>query len=150
MSQSLARMITHLTFSTRLRMPLILPEVRTELNAYLGGALRDLESPAIEIGCVADHVHLLFCLSRSLSLAKAVEEVKKESSKWIKTKSPLLAEFYWQAGYGAFSVSQSKVAAVQEYIAGQEEHHRTMTFQEEFLALLKKHQIPYDERYIWD
>ncbi len=120
------------------------------MNAYLGGILKELKSPAIEINCVADHVHVLFCLSRNHSLAKVVEEVKKGSSKWIKTRSPALSEFYWQAGYGSFSVSQSNVAAVRKYIVHQEEHHQKMTFQQEFVALLKKHHIPFDERYIWE
>jgi len=150
MAQSLARLLIHLTFSTKLRRPLITPEVRPELNVYLGGILRNLESPAVEINCVADHAHVLFCLSRKCSLAKVVEELKRGSSKWIKTKSAALHDFYWQAGYGAFSVSQSNMAAVREYIRTQEEHHRKMTFQEEFLALLKRHDIEFDERYVWD
>ncbi len=150
MSQSLARIISHLTFSTKLRRPFIAPELRVDMNAYLGGILKELKSPAIEINCVADHVHVLFCLSRNHSLAKVVEEVKKGSSKWIKTRSPALSEFYWQAGYGSFSVSQSNVAAVRKYIVHQEEHHQKMTFQQEFVALLKKHHIPFDERYIWE
>jgi len=150
MSQSLAKLITHLTFSTKLRKQLITPEVRTELRAYLRGILENLESPSIEINCVADHVHVLFCLSRKRSLAEVVEQLKKGSSKWIKTKAPALANFYWQAGYGAFSVSQSNVPAVRKYIVNQEKHHRKMTFQEEFRALLTKHDIEYDERCVWD
>ena len=150
MSQSLAKLITHLTFSTKLRRPLITPEVRAKLRAYLRGILENLDSPAIEINSVADHVHMLFCLSRKRSLANVVEQLKKGSSKWIKAKAPALAGFYWQAGYGAFSVSQSNVPAVRKYIANQEKHHRKMTFQEEFRALLAKHEIEYDERYVWD
>jgi len=117
MSQSLAKLITHLTFSTKLRRRLITPEVRAELNSYLRGILKKLASPAIEINSVADHMHVLFCLSRKRSLADVVEQVKKGSSKWIKTKAPALAGFYWQAGYGAFSVSQSNVPVVRNYIA---------------------------------
>jgi REP element-mobilizing transposase RayT len=150
MAQSLARLITHLTFSTKLRRPLITPELRADLNAYLSGILNKLESSAIEINCMADHAHVLFCLSRKRSLAEVVEELKKGSSKWIKTKSAALCDFYWQAGYGAFSVSQSNTDVVREYIVNQEEHHRKMTFQEEFRALLAKHQIEFDERYMWD
>ena len=149
MAQSLVKTILHLTFSTKLRRPLIVPEIRTELNAYLGGILRDLESPAIEIGCAAGHAHVLFCLSKNFPLVKVVEELKKASSKWIKSKLPSLGDFYWQAGYASFSVSQSNVAAVRKYIVGQEEHHRKMTFQEELLALLKRHELEYDERYLW-
>lgn len=150
MPQSLARLITHLTFSTKLRRPLITPEVRAELKAYLRGILENLESSAIEINFVADHAHVLFCLSRKCSLAETIGQLKKGSSKWIKAKSSAFADFYWQAGYGAFSVSQSNVPAVRQYIVNQEEHHRKMTFQEELRALLKKHQIEYDERYVWD
>jgi REP element-mobilizing transposase RayT len=150
MAQSLARLITHLTFSTKLRRPLITPELRADLNAYLSGILNKLESSAIEINCMADHAHVLFSLSRKRSLAEVVEELKKGSSKWIKTKSAALCDFYWQAGYGAFSVSQSNTDDVREYIVNQEEHHRKMTFQEEFRALLAKHQIEFDERYMWD
>lgn len=150
MSQSLAKTLLHLTFSTKDRRPLIVPEVKDELKVYLMGILRDIHCPAIDINCVADHVHILFCLSKNLALAKAIEELKKSSSKWMKTKSESLKDFYWQGGYGSFSVSQSNVAAVRRYIRNQEEHHRTMTFQEELRALLRKHNIEYDERYIWD
>jgi REP element-mobilizing transposase RayT len=150
MSQSLAKLITHLTFSTKLRRQLIAPELRAELKSYLRGILKQLSSPAIEINSVADHVHVLFCLSRKRALADVVEQLKKGSSKWIKTKGKALAGFYWQAGYGAFSVSQSQVSVVRNYIVNQEKHHRKMTFQEEFRALLKKHDIEYDERYVWD
>jgi putative transposase len=150
MSQSLAKLITHLTFSTKLRRPLITPDVCEELKSYLRGILKQLSSPAIEINSVEDHVHVLFCLSRKRSLADVVEQLKKGSSKWIKTKAPALAGFYWQAGYGAFSVSQSNVPVVRKYIANQEKHHRKMTFQEEFRALLAKHDIEFDERYVWD
>jgi len=150
MPQSLAKMVVHLTFSTKHRRPFITADVRDDLKAYLRAILEDVESPAIEINSVADHVHLLFCLSRKHALAEAVEQIKKGSSKWIKTKSPAFADFYWQSGYGAFSVSQSNVAAVRAYIVGQDDHHRKMTFQDEFRALLKKHGIEFDEKYVWD
>ena len=120
------------------------------MNAYLVGILEQVESPSIRVNCVADHVHILCALSKNHALAKVVETVKKASSKWFKTKAPSLETFYWQAGYGAFSVSQSNVEEVRAYIAAQEEHHRRMTFQEEFLAFLKRHRVKYDERYIWD
>ena len=99
---------------------------------------------------VEDHVHILFSLSKNYPLMKIVEEVKKGSSKWIKTKGPAFHKFQWQNGYGGFSVSQSGVDAVKRYIAGQEEHHRSVTFQEEFGKFLRKYQIEYDERYVWD
>ena len=136
MPQSLANVLVHMTFSTKDRKPLIRTELRSELNAYLVGVLKQLGSPTIVVNCVADHVHILCCLSKNHALAKVLEEVKKSTSKWIKTRSRSLQDFYWQAGYGAFSVSQSNVDKVRDYIAKQEEHHRKMTFQEELRALL--------------
>ena len=119
------------------------------MNAYISGILNNMESPAIEINCVADHAHVLFNLSKKRSLSEVVEEIKKGSSKWVKTQGEAMSDFYWQSGYGAFSVSESNVPVVQAYAANQEQHHRTMTFEEEFLALLKKHNIEFDERYVW-
>ena len=114
MPQSLARIIMHIIFSTKNREPMIPGELRTELNAYLGGVLKEFDSPPIEINARADHVHILCCLSRKYALSKVVEEIKKASSKWMKTKSPRLGGFYWQGGYGASSVSQSNVDVVRK------------------------------------
>ena len=150
MPQSLAKILVHIIFSTKGRTPVIAPEVRTELNAYVVGILRQLECPSILVNSVADHVHILCRLSRTLALAKAIEQVKKGSSKWIKTKAAALRNFHWQNGYGAFSVSQSSVDEVRRYIANQEEHHRRVTFEEEFRAFLDRHGVAYDERYVWD
>ncbi|MCK4626981.1 MAG: IS200/IS605 family transposase [Phycisphaerae bacterium] len=150
MAQSLARIITHIIFSTKYRKPMIPPEIREELNAYLGGILKRYDCSPIEINCPPDHAHILCCLSKNHALAEILEEVKKGSSKWMKKQSPSLRDFYWQGGYGASSVSQSNVAAVRKYIANQQEHHRKLTFQEEFRAFLKRHQIEFDERYVWD
>jgi len=150
MAQSLAKVLIHLTFSTKQHRRLIAEDVREELGAYLVGILRNLDSPALRVNCVEDHAHILFSLSRNYAIKTIVEEVKKGSSKWIKTKGPRFGRFYWQNGYGAFSVSPSNVDAVIAYIENQQEHHRTMTFQEEFRRLLQKHGIEYDERYVWD
>lgn len=150
MPQSLAKNLIHLIFSTKHRAPLLLPEIRPEVNSYLAGILRQWDSPAILVGSVEDHIHILFSLSKNHALSKIVEHVKKGSSKWIKTKGAAFADFFWQNGYGAFSVSQSNVPAVRRYIANQEEHHRKTTFQDEFRAFLKRHEIEYDERYVWD
>ena len=150
MSQSLARNIVHLIFSTKNRQPLLTAAVRPDLHSYMGGILRHWESPAILINSVADHIHILFCLSKNHALKKVVEEVKKSSSKWIKTKGPGLENFFWQAGYGAFSVSQSNVPTVKRYIENQEAHHRKVGFQDEFRAFLRKYEIEYDELYVWD
>ena len=150
MSQSLARNLLHLVYSTKNRAPLLTPEIRPEMNSYLAGILRAWESPAILVNSVEDHVHLLFALSKNHALKKVVEEVKKGSSKWIKTKGASFIDFYWQSGYGAFSVSPSNAEAVRAYIANQEEHHRKRTFQDELRSLLRKHGIEFDERYVWD
>ena len=150
MSQSLSRNIVHLVFSTKNREPLLRADVRPDLHRYLGGILRQLESPAIVMNSVDDHIHILFVLSKNHALKKVVEEVKKGSSKWIKTKGEAFAAFYWQAGYGAFSVSQSNVAKVRLYIENQENHHKTIGFQDELRAFLRKHQIDFDEKFLWD
>jgi REP element-mobilizing transposase RayT len=120
------------------------------LHSYLGGILRQWESPAILVNSVADHIHILFCLSKNHALKDVVEEVKKGSSKWIKGRGQEFASFFWQAGYGAFSVSQSHVPSVKRYISNQEAHHKKLGFQDEFRAFLKRYEIEYDERYVWD
>jgi putative transposase len=147
-SQSLSRLVAHLVFSTKHRQPLIAREYRERTFEYLGGALKGIGCPPIIVGGVADHVHLLFVLNRTLAIAKAVEEIKKESSKWAKVH--VHPDFYWQNGYGVFSVSPSNVPQVEEYIADQERHHHKMTFQDEFREILRKHGIEWDERYVWD
>jgi len=147
MPQSLARLHVHLVFSTKRRAPLITDAVRDALHRYMAVVLQNLGCPAALINSGEDHVHILFELGRTVALSTAVEEVKKASSKWIKTQG---AEFSWQAGYGAFAVSESNVPAVREYIANQREHHRVKSFQEEFRTFLERHQITYDERYVWD
>jgi putative transposase len=150
MPQSLSNIYVHLIFSTKDRFPFLKDEVRGELHAYMATVLTNLGCPTILINSVEDHAHILFKLGRTVTLAKAVEEVKKSSSKWIKPKSVTLGKFSWQAGYGAFSVSESNVGAVANYIRNQEEHHRARTFQEEFREFLLKNKIAYDERYVWD
>jgi REP element-mobilizing transposase RayT len=150
MPQSLAKNIVHLIFSTKYREPSLTPAIRPHLHSYMGGILRQWESPAILMNSVADHIHILFCLSKNHALKDIVEQVKKGSSKWIKTKGPEFAKFFWQAGYGAFSVSQSAAPTVKRYIENQEAHHRKIGFQEEFRAFLKKYEIDFDERYVWD
>ncbi len=150
MPQSLSRILVHLIFSTKNRERFLTPEICDELHPYLAVVLREDGCPSLRVGGVEDHVHLLFGLSRTRTVAQVVETVKTSSSKWIKTKGSAFAEFHWQAGYGAFSVGQSNVAAVTRYIQDQEKHHRTTTFQEEFRRFLKLYQVPYDEDYVWD
>jgi REP element-mobilizing transposase RayT len=149
MSQSLAKNTIHLVFSTKARRPWLHERVRPRLYAYLSGIFEQWESPAIVIGGYEDHVHALFLLSKNHPLKKVVEEVKKGSSKWIKTVSADLAGFSWQNGYGAFSVSESNIADVTRYIERQPDHHRRMTFQDELRQLLARHGIEADERHVW-
>ncbi len=151
MSQSLVHNLIHLVYSTKHREPWIISDVQDGLYAYQAGIYRKLDCPAIVIGGVADHVHALFSLSKNIALAEIVEEVKKSSSKWMKSaKGSGNKDFQWQAGYSAFSVSQSNVPQVRTYIQRQEAHHRRRTFQDELRALLRRHRVKFDERYLWD
>jgi REP element-mobilizing transposase RayT len=151
MPQSLARVVLHVVFSTKNRVPLLKnSDHRSHLYAYLAGALQNIDCEPIFINGVEDHVHILCNFSRTLSIAALVEETKKSSSKWMKEQGPAFRNFFWQAGYGAFSVSQSNVERVRNYVATQAEHHRKVSFQDEFRALCRKHGIEIDERYVWD
>jgi len=148
MPQSLARNAVHLVFSTKLREPFLGPDVRPAVFAYLAGAFQSIGCHAIAVGGVADHVHVLFLLARTVPLCKAVEEVKKESSKWA--KGHVHPDFYWQAGYGAFAVSRSNEDRVVAYIEDQERHHTERSFQDEFRGLLRAHGVEWDEQYVWE
>jgi len=150
MPQSLVKNLVHLIYSTKNRDACLTVAIRPKLFAYQAGIFQEWESPAIVIGGDADHVHALFVLSKNHALRKVIEEVKKGSSKWIKTQVPLFAAFHWQNGYGAFSVSQSHVAQARRYIQDQSEHHRRRSFHEEFRLFLKRYGIEYDKRYVWD
>lgn len=150
MGQSLAQLYVHLVFSTKNRTPWLGDDTREELHAYLIGILRNLDSPSLATGSVVDHVHILLRQSRTLSLAKVVEELKKSSSKWLKTRPCQSMGFGWQTGYGAFSVSASMVPAVVAYIGDQTAHHQRHTFQEELRSILRLHDVAYDEQYLWD
>jgi putative transposase len=150
MPQSLSLILVHLVFSTKNREPLIRSEIEGELQAFLGGIARDCGCPALAIGGTEDHRHLLCSLSRTRTVASLVEDLKTRSSKWIKTKGPAYAGFSWQAGYGAFSIGKSQIGVVLRYIMNQKQHHRKLSFQDEFRALLRKYDVAYDERYIWD
>jgi REP element-mobilizing transposase RayT len=151
MPQSLARVVLHIVFTTKDRAPFLNdPELRERLCAYMAGILQNIGCEPILINAVEDHIHLLCNLSRTLAIAGLVEEVKKSSSKWIKEGNPACRDFFWQAGYGAFSVSQSNVEQVRAYVAAQEEHHRRISFQDEFRALCRKHGVEINERHVWD
>jgi len=148
MPQSLANILVHVIWSTKERHPLISDAVRSDLHGYMAGILKNIESPALIINSVADHVHVLCQLSKNLAACKLVEEVKKSSSKWMKEQS--IPDFAWQNGYGVFSVSQSNVDAVRKYIEGQPEHHRKRDFKDGFREFCQKHNVSLDERYVWD
>jgi len=150
MPQSLSKVIIHIIFSTKNREPWLDCEVRPRMHAYLATTCRDLGAEVVHVGGVADHVHIVTMLPRTVSQAQVVEQIKKASSKWIKALDARYHGFFWQRGYGAFSVSPSQLDNVLQYIEEQQEHHRTRTFQEEYRELLRKHGVDFDERYVWD
>jgi len=151
MSQSLAKILVHAVFSTKERRPLLRDKaIREELHRYLGGILANHDCQPIIVGGVEDHVHLLCALSRTCEAAEMVKEIKRGSSLWLKTHDPGLRDFAWQKGYGIFSIGFSQIGEVKHYIAGQEEHHRKVSFQDEYRQLLKRYEIEFDERYVWD
>ena len=150
MPQSLSNILVHLIYSTKNRERLITDVIREELHRYAAAILKSCDCPALLINSVEDHVHTVFVLARTAAISDVVEEVKKSTSKWIKSKDASFSRFYWQSGYGAFSVSQSNLDQVLKYVANQAEHHRHKTFQEEDREFLKRHGITYDERYVWD
>jgi REP element-mobilizing transposase RayT len=149
MAQSLADIVLHIVFSTKERKPWIDAVNEPELHAYICGICRNL-GPVIKINGVEDHVHVLLSLSRTIAVSKLIAEIKSNSSRWIKTKDRQFFEFSWQGGYGAFSVSRPQINGAIKYIEKQKEHHKTQTFREEYLTMLKMAQIQYDEKYLWD
>jgi REP element-mobilizing transposase RayT len=151
MPQSLARVVLHIVFSTKHRAPFFRDvDLSARIHAYMAGVLQHIGCEPILINGAVDHVHILCNLSRTVSIAQLVEETKKSTSKWMKAQEPQHRDFYWQGGYSAFSVSSSNVERVRAYIADQEEHHRKVSFQDEFRALCRKHGVEIDERYVWD
>ena len=145
MAHTYTSLLTHALFSTKDRQPAIRPELKSDLYAYLGGIITNLRGKPVLINGPRDHIHLLFVLPASLSLSHCMEKLKANSSKWAKERA---RGFAWQTGYTAFSVSQSKLADVKAYIAKQEEHHRRRTYQEEVLALLERHEVEFDPRFV--
>ena len=150
MGQSLVKNYIHIIFSTKYRIPLILDSIQTELYSYIGGICKQLECYPIKIGGFIDHVHILCMLSKKVPLVKLLEEIKAHSSKWIKTKDDTFSKFYWQNGYGAFSVNPDEIDKVIAYIENQKEHHLKKTFQDEYRVFLKKYNVEFDEKYVWD
>lgn len=150
MSQSLSSVLVHTIFSTKLRNPLIKKEIRSDLYAYIAGISQKQKSYVHEIGGVDDHVHMLITLPRTIALSDLLEEIKKSSSKFIKTRGPEYREFSWQKCYGAFSIGQSGYENLRKYIQNQEEHHKKVSFQDKFRSFLKKYNVSFDENYVWD
>ena len=150
MPQSLSSILIHLIFSTKNREPFLTPEIDAELYPYMASIFKALKSPAYIINGTTDHLHTLFSLSRVVTIADVVEEVKTESSKWIKRKGTEFRNFHWQNGYGAFSIGQSQAPTVKRYIGRQKQHHRRVTFQDEYRKFLNAYEVEYNERYVWD
>ena len=150
MAQSLSKVYLHIIFSTKDRFKFFEPQIETELYKYMAGILRNINCPVIKIGGMSDHIHILNSLSRTITQSKMIGLLKKDSSKWLKTKGNKFKNFHWQNGYGVFSISQSKVNTIKTYIDKQREHHKKKTFKEEFREFLKEYHMEYDERYVWD
>jgi REP element-mobilizing transposase RayT len=150
MPRSLAKVYLHVVFSTKNRVPVLADEWRDELFRVMGGAANNLGCQSLIVGGVADHVHMLFQLGRTITTADAVGKLKSNSSAWINQTRGLSAEFHWQAGYAAFSVSQSNIESVRAYIRKQAEHHAKQSFQDELREWLRRYEIEWDERYDWD
>jgi REP element-mobilizing transposase RayT len=150
MPSTYTNLLYHIIFSTKERRPFINSDFRDRLHPYLGGIIRDLKGEPIEIGGVADHVHILAKLPATLALSDALRLIKANSSKWAGEQEDLVRTFAWQTGYAAFTVSKSQVVVVRKYIRNQEQHHRRKSFKQELVSLLDKHEIEYDRRYLWD
>lgn len=150
MASTLTRILVHVTFSTKRRAPTIPEALEPELFAYIGGICRRMDSPLITISGVPDHVHMLVSLAKTTMLADLMLNIKRDSSKWMKARSPDLAEFAWQDGCFAFSIGESGVEALKNYIAIQKEHHKTVDFKDELRAFFRKYAIEWDERYVWE
>lgn len=150
MPQSLAKLYVHLVFSTKDRERVLADEDGPDLHAYIGGIFNGLGCIPLEINTEPDHAHILFILRRTVALSDAVGGVKKSATDWLRARSPRYAGFHWQSGYGAFSVSQSAVENVRKYIRNQRDHHRGRSYETEYRSMLEKHEIEYDERYVWE
>jgi putative transposase len=150
MSQSLSRLHVHLVFSTKGRVPCLRDDFRDAMHGYMATVLNNTGCPVALINSVEDHVHILFELGRTVAVSDAVKSVKTASSAWVKTKDTALADFAWQPGFGAFSVSESNTEAVRHYIATQRQHHERVSFQDEYRTLLIKNGTTFDERHLWE
>ena len=149
MSQSLSKLYVHLIFHIKNSLTPVRTEDKKDLYSYIGSIIKDNGSIPILIIGTRDHVHVFYVMSKNIALAMLTEEIKRHSSRWIKTRGPQYKQFAWQGGYAGFSVSQSLIEKTKRYIEVQEEHHKKMTFEEELIAFLKEYGIEYDERYLW-
>lgn len=150
MSQSLSNILIHIVFSTKNRQKMLDEKIRPKLYAYIIGILKNKDCPHYQIGGVADHIHIACSLPKTISISSLIKEIKTSTSLWLKTKDDSLVNFHWQAGYGVFSLSPIHLQRLCMYIANQEIHHKRVNFKDEFLGLLNKYNINYDERYLWD
>jgi len=150
MSQALAKIYLHLIFSTKNRERSLPDDVRDDLHSYMGGILHGLGCSPIEINTEPDHAHVLFVMTRTETISNVVGQLKKSSNDWLRNRDPQFRHFYWQGGYGVFSVSQSAVEEVRQYIRDQREHHKQVSFQDEFRIFLKRYEMEFDERYVWE
>lgn len=150
MPQSLTKLFAHLIFSTKNRERLLTVDIRDQVHAFMSNTVRELGSPWVVVGGIEDHVHLLFDMGKTTPAVRFVEQVKRESSKYAKTLGPKHSNFFWQRGYGMFSVSPKERESFEHYVLNQELHHRELSFQDEYRAILKRYGIQYDERYVWD
>jgi putative transposase len=150
MPSTFTNLLYHIVFSTKQREPLITEDFREELYKYIGGIIRAEDGILIEIGGIDDHVHLVAKLKPSMAVSEYLNKIKSNSSKWVNENKKSARRFAWQEGYAAFTVSESQVPPVREYIQNQEVHHKKISFQQEFIALLERHGISYDPQYIWD
>jgi REP element-mobilizing transposase RayT len=150
MPQSLSNVIVHLVFSTKDRVAFMDRTIRDSFHAYLASVVRDTGSECYRVGGVSDHVHLAIRLARPVSQSELVEKIKTTSSKWIKTQGAQYSKFSWQRGFGIFSISRGHLEKLVSYIGNQEVHHQAVSFQDEFRELLRKNEVEFDERYLWD
>ena len=150
MPQSYRKLFVHIVFCTKVRITFIDDQIEQELFSYLGGIAKNMECPPVKIGGYRNHVHILCILSQKVLLMTLIEKLKSGSSQWIKTQGAKYQYFYWQSGYAAFSVSPGSVQDVKNYIDLQKDHHKRISFQDEYLEFLKQNHMEYDERYIWD
>lgn len=149
MATTLTKLLIHFVFSTKNRLPLITPDIEPRLHTYMSGIAKNHKSFVIAINGTEDHVHMLISLAKTMTVAELMENIKGDSSRWIKDQGAEFADFHWQEGYAAFSVGESAVEQVTQYIQNQKLHHRRTSYQEELVMFLKKYHMEYDERYIW-